>query len=42
MKKRILVSLIILFCIMIMPMGVEAKKKSLGTCDYKIDVNKLG
>lgn len=42
MKKKILVSLIIMFGIMILPMGVEAKKESLGTCDYNIDVKELG
>ena len=42
MKKKVLISFIILFCIMVMPMGVEAKKKSLGTCDYRINVNQLG
>lgn len=33
MKKRILVSFVILFCIMIMPIGVDAKER-LGTCRY--------
>ena len=33
MKKRILISFVILFCIMIMPIGVDAKER-LGTCRY--------
>lgn len=33
MKKKVLVSFVILFCIMVMPIGVEAKER-LGTCRY--------
>ncbi len=41
MKKKLLIPFIIVFCIMLMPIGVEAKE-SLGTCNYSIDVGELG
>ena len=40
MKNKFLISFIIMFCIMIIPMGVEAKE-SLGTCEYEVNINEL-
>ena len=40
MKNKFLISFIIMFCIMIIPMGVEAKE-SLGTCRYIVHGNDL-
>ena len=40
MKKKLLLSFIILFCIMIMPMGVEAKTSK--KCEYYVNENQLG
>ena len=39
--KKILLVISVVLCLFLFPCGVEAKE-SLGTCDYKIDVNELG
>lgn len=39
--KKILLVISVVLCLFLFPCGVEAKE-SLGTCEYKIDVNELG
>ena len=39
--KKILLVISVVLCLFLFPCGVEANE-SLGTCDYKIDVNELG